>query len=165
VPVRPGRFRHRSGVVRPSAVPTSIRRVGKAEYARIETRQNRQDLPWRTHSIDGDNYLVWGRIKTRSQTRFLSLWAEAVLFAKAYRYADYPRLLFITKDKRIGITTASAKAGNIVFLIYGTNAPFVLRKVKDKNEYTLIGEAYCHSLIGGEGMMMMMMMMIIIFVL
>jgi hypothetical protein len=102
--------------------------------------------------IDGDNYLVWGHIKTRFQTRFLSLWAEAELFAKAYRYADYPRLLFITKDKKMGIMTASVKAGNIVILIYGTNVPFILRKVKDKNEYTLIGEAYCHGLMDGEGM-------------
>jgi hypothetical protein len=79
----------------------------------------------------------------------------------------------------MGITLSSVQKGDVLCLILGTNVPFVLRKVVEKTDternntkqketeqndieqknakktvigYKLIGEAYCHALMDGEGM-------------
>lgn len=126
---------------------TGILHIGR-RYARTETRQPAE--PSMENAFDKWRQLYHlERYKEQISAKVLPLWGEVDVFAKAHRYC-YPRRLFVTKGKRMGVTSIYVKADDLVFLIYGTNVPFVLRKSKDKNEYTLVGETYCHGFMDGE---------------
>ena len=81
-------------------------------------------------------------------------------FVSAHRAAILTRLPFLTNGKKMGITLLGVEEGDIACLIYGTNVPFVLREVfqqEGREQKKLIGcklvsEAYCHSLMDGDGM-------------
>lgn len=51
----------------------------------------------------------------------------------------------------MGITARGVKQGDTVCLLYGTNVPFILRKVGDAL-FTIVIEAYIHGLMDGKGM-------------
>lgn len=44
------------------------------------------------------------------------------------------------------------RKADVTCLLYGTNVPFVLRKV-DRGRCTIVGEAYVHGLMDGEGIL------------
>jgi len=51
----------------------------------------------------------------------------------------------------MGLALASVKKGDAVCLLYRADVPFILRPVGKGQDYELIGEAYCHGLMEGEG--------------
>jgi len=133
------------------------------------TRENRNEAYWKTLCADGDgmkpagssmgdSFRAWQKLSRPGQHReeiprnVPSLWQKSLLFADTHNYAVQNRLLFITQAEKMGITSVGVREGDLLFLILGTNVPFVLRKNEQKRAFTLIGEAYCHGLMSGEGM-------------
>ncbi|KAH3995438.1 hypothetical protein HBH98_145120 [Parastagonospora nodorum] len=63
---------------------------------------------------------------------------------------------FITKKGYIGVGSPDARPGNEVWVLYGGQVPFVLRKIDHKNdvetvhERELVGDAYTHGIMDGE---------------
>jgi hypothetical protein len=133
------------------------------------TRETRDEAYWKTLCADrdqtrsagssmGDSFRAWrelsrlGQHKGNVPNNVLLLWNKSLLFSKAHNYAIMNRLLFVTESRMMGITSEGVREGDLVFLILGTNVPFVLRKDEKKNGYKLVGEAYCHGLMNSEGM-------------
>lgn len=77
----------------------------------------------------------------------MGLSGSGLVQAKHIRQACDKRRLFVTDGQKIGLAPESTQEGDFVFVIAGTNVPFVLRKVTlqseaEDNYYKLIGE--CH---------------------
>ena len=65
------------------------------------------------------------------------------------------RSLLITKRGRIGLAPIGAKAGDEVCLLPGASVPILLRATKSRDgssAHQLVGEAYVHGIMYGEGM-------------
>lgn len=71
-------------------------------------------------------------------------------------------VLFVAKAKKIGNQNSSGSELRCCYLIYGTNAPFILQKIRVNEDevenkdrgitYIIIGELYVHGLMDGEGL-------------
>ena len=62
--------------------------------------------------------------------------------------ALYAKRLFITKSGRFGQGPTALAEQDHIFVLFGGNVPFVLRKVSDG--FLFLGEAYVYELMGGE---------------
>ncbi|CAH0045520.1 unnamed protein product [Clonostachys solani] len=62
------------------------------------------------------------------------------------------RVCFCTNNNYIGMGNFRAEVGDEVWLLEGGRTPFILRRLSKENEYQLIGEAYLHGFMYGEGM-------------
>jgi hypothetical protein len=60
------------------------------------------------------------------------------------------RKAFLTDTGYLGMGHESTQAGDEVWIISGSPAPLVLRKVGHSSDYCLIGEAYVHGAMQGE---------------
>ena len=56
-----------------------------------------------------------------------------------------------TAAGRIGLVPGTAKAGDVICVLYGGRVPYVLRPCKN-GYYVLVGECYVHGLMDGEAM-------------
>ena len=64
---------------------------------------------------------------------------------------SWRRRFFTTREGRIGLTNADLQINDEVCVLFGGQAPFVLRSV-DHGEHMLCGEAYVHGIMDGEAM-------------
>jgi hypothetical protein len=62
------------------------------------------------------------------------------------------RVCFCTNNNYIGMGNFRAEVGDEVWLLEGGRTPFILRRLSKENEFQLIGEAYLHGFMYGEGM-------------
>ena len=62
------------------------------------------------------------------------------------------RRFFCTACGRIGLGPQTLQSGDVVAVLYGSLAPFVLRPLGSANnsEYALIGQCYLHGIMDGE---------------
>ncbi|KAE9373755.1 hypothetical protein N431DRAFT_315758, partial [Stipitochalara longipes BDJ] len=56
--------------------------------------------------------------------------------------------LFLSSHGYIGLAPGRADPGDLICVLFGGSAPFILRK--QGNNYILIGECFCHGLMDGE---------------
>jgi len=61
------------------------------------------------------------------------------------------RKLFATEKGYLGLGPAASTPGDIIAVIFGLNAPLVLR-ASGVDEYQIVGEAYVHGIMDGEAM-------------
>jgi hypothetical protein len=64
------------------------------------------------------------------------------------------RKLFVSEDEKwLGLAPMDAKPGDIIALLEGGPVPYILRPMigKEAGCYELIGDAYVHGLMDGEG--------------
>jgi hypothetical protein len=72
-------------------------------------------------------------------------------FAHFSNLFDYKRI-FSTANGYMGSGVYSLQKGDVVVLFAGANVPYLLRPIPNKeNTFSLIGEAYVHGIMGGEG--------------
>jgi len=64
--------------------------------------------------------------------------------------ATFRRRLIVTEQGCLGLTAEHVKVDDAVAICLGGQLPFILRRVM--NHYTLVGEAYIHSIMDGEAM-------------
>jgi hypothetical protein len=70
-------------------------------------------------------------------------------FEAAHYTWIHGRQFGVTTGGRVGLIPLSAKVGDDVGLFAGCRVPFVLRKFK--NGYRIMGDAYVHGVMNGEG--------------
>ena len=61
------------------------------------------------------------------------------------------RRIFRTRDNLIGIGPRSIQTGDEIFILPGSNVPFIMRKRED-GTHKLVGEAYVHGIMHGEAL-------------
>lgn len=60
--------------------------------------------------------------------------------------------LMTTCNGRLGMIGRKAKKGDLICILVGCNVPMVLRKVNDKDEFTIIGECFLEGCMRGEAL-------------
>ena len=63
----------------------------------------------------------------------------------------YARRPFISKEGFVGLAPAHSQQGDCICIILGADVPFILRRTPI-GQYELIGEAYVHGIMDGEGL-------------
>lgn len=61
------------------------------------------------------------------------------------------RRVFRTSKGYLGLGPESLQSGDHVVIVHGSTVPFILHRC-DQDKFTLIGEAYVHGIMDGEGM-------------
>jgi hypothetical protein len=79
--------------------------------------------------------------------------AEIYVFWNSVFAATVGRKLFISKEKGwLGLAPIDAEVGDRIALLEGGNVPYILRpKLGEENEWEIIGDAYVHGIMDGEG--------------
>jgi hypothetical protein len=76
-------------------------------------------------------------------------------FYLVFNYIYEHRRLFITKNGYLGLAPRSLRPGDTIAIVPGAAVPFALRKADPQSgdsAWLLIGEAYVHGVMSGEGM-------------
>lgn len=76
---------------------------------------------------------------------------QAHRYNKALHMACNGRKFFCTKERRFGLGPGDVNAGDQIFMFKGAEILFLLRQRPDGKTFSLIGEAYVHYLMDGEG--------------
>ena len=64
--------------------------------------------------------------------------------------ATRTRRLSITEKRYLGLYPRGANIGDQVCVFLGACVTFVIRKLRGRNEYQLVGECYVHDIMDGE---------------
>jgi hypothetical protein len=94
---------------------------------------------------DGSNAAV-----TLEQLEEMAKDGNADLFLDTVATACRGRALFTTDSGMIGIGPKATKAGEFIYVIFGTVMPFIIRSIDGKYGYGLRGESYIDDIICGE---------------
>lgn len=93
---------------------------------------------------------------TEEQDHIRLLSIDAGMFASAMTYFGNTRRLCRTARGYLGLVAPETKVGDVVCLLLGGDAPFVLRpsgaECEGKGTYVLVGDCYVHGLMHEEGM-------------
>jgi hypothetical protein len=65
---------------------------------------------------------------------------------------DTRRKFGVTEKGCIGMIPRKALVGDLICILYGSPVPMVLRKMPSYDSYQLVGEAYIHGIMDGEGL-------------
>jgi Heterokaryon incompatibility protein (HET) len=74
----------------------------------------------------------------------------AAVYARAVWAASYGRKIFITKGGYVGLGPASTHRNDCIVFLCGGRTAYILRKLKNKEAFTFLGEAYVHGTMNGE---------------
>jgi hypothetical protein len=79
--------------------------------------------------------------------------AETHAFGNFVFAATAGRKLFISKEEGwLGLAPMQAEVGDRIALLEGGDVPYILRqKLGEENEWEIIGDAYVHGIMDGEG--------------
>jgi len=91
------------------------------------------------------HYIEWYRTPTAD---FDNLRDDARQYHEQLAIRSWNRRFFWTSRKDYGIGPVCMREGDIVVVLYGSNAPCVLRPKGDR--YLMLGEAYVDSIMNGE---------------
>ncbi|KAF5868701.1 putative heterokaryon incompatibility protein [Botrytis fragariae] len=77
--------------------------------------------------------------------------SDIIRFHTLVYFATHMRRFFIAKEPRwIGLVPMDAQIGDQLFLLEGGKVPYILRRMKGKEEYKIIGDCYVHGIMDGE---------------
>ena len=129
------------------------------------TGESRSEATWRTilanassaghlaqSDVQGLGFDAWSRIPQSGQElRNPTVQQAMVQFMGAAASATYKRRLFFTQEGYIGLAPKGAKVGDEIYLLFGAEVPYVLRrKGDDLQTFEVVGECYCHGIMEGE---------------
>lgn len=66
------------------------------------------------------------------------------------RSTIYAQTLFVTQMGYLGMGPSSMMVGDEVWILHGSNVPFVLRPFQSMGHYICIGDVYLHGIMSGE---------------
>ncbi len=77
-------------------------------------------------------------------------------YMTSFQQATTNRRFFINEDGSMGVGPLDLQPGDLVCLLLGSQVPFVLRlesrRIREEENYMLLGECYCHGIMEGEGL-------------
>ena len=65
-------------------------------------------------------------------------------------FCGYKRRLFRTSTARFGMGPGDLRVGDLVVILFGGQAPFVLRRKPNPGRYSFVGACYIHDIMHGE---------------
>lgn len=65
-------------------------------------------------------------------------------------YTGYKRRLFRTSTTAFGLGPGDLRVGDVVVILFGGQAPFVLRRKPSPGRYSFVGACYIHDIMHGE---------------
>ena len=77
---------------------------------------------------------------------------RAQRYFNAVHFACSGRRFFCTKQGRLGLGPSETTVGDKVYVFNGAPVPFLLRRKSSIEYHTLVGEAYVHGMMQGEGL-------------
>lgn len=102
-------------------------------------------------------WVTWIALKDNSRYHEERYDEEVLFFHRAHMIASHERRLIKTETGRLGIAPRRTQEGDVIAILAGSDTPFVLRpqQTDDAAEltdqtYSLIGNAYIHSIMWGE---------------
>ena len=110
----------------------------------------------KTYQLLEDAGVELDKLSGYDVTNFLNVDHRIVEFMQACKWG---RKFSITAGKFMGLVPPLAMPGDEVYIIYGTNTPFILRRVAGSGSasdsgqaqsYGLVGECYMHGMMNGE---------------
>jgi hypothetical protein len=133
-----------SALKRPEVLRTSNNSYGQAWF---EAWCNAYELP----IVPNLNTLPSGTASSHPTSEVTA--AEIDAFANAVFLAIIGRKLFISKEEGwLGLAPMHAEVGDRIALLEGGKVPYILRpKPGEENEWEIIGDAYVHGIMDGEG--------------
>ncbi len=75
---------------------------------------------------------------------------ETGTFGNAIGGCISSRSVCVTRDGYLGCVPSSARIGDEIFVLIGSQTPFVVRQAIQKGKYEIIGECYMHGMMDGE---------------
>ncbi|EKG17708.1 Heterokaryon incompatibility [Macrophomina phaseolina MS6] len=159
-----------ANVIDLAAEPDDRRRRTFTDLALNEKESARLDR-YKVHAIrqfiasfDAPEYGFREAIKTRHE-RFKGmsevevqmeqkLWvAKGPLFDDVFERSYVDRRIFVTEKGYLGTAPWTVEKDDVVMLVAGTYVPYVFRpSQRRKGGWELVGEAYCHGVMFGEGL-------------
>ena len=105
-----------------------------------------------------ENYLSWRKVVQMMQSRADTFhatmeehFARARVYDESFGLATMGRRIFTTREGYIGLAPSRTMAKDLVCILKGASVPFVLRQAGEN--FTLVGECYCHGIMYGEAML------------
>jgi hypothetical protein len=129
------------------------------------TGESRSEATWRTilanvssaghlaqSDVEGLGFDLWSRIpQSNQELRSPTAQQAMIQFMGAASSATYKRRLFFTQEGYIGLAPKGARVGDQIYLLFGAEVPYVLRrKGDDLQTFEVVGECYCHGIMEGE---------------
>jgi hypothetical protein len=148
-----------TNLVSSSGVPLRLREdsvIQVASAGRLCTgpgkliRIPKNDLPT-YQAIQEYFYFVQKPPSRRSQSAFYAMPKDAHYYRTALSVAANCRKPFLSDTGRVGLAPDLAAPGDVIGVFYGTDAPFVLRPVRE-GTFRLIGEAYVCGIMDSEAL-------------
>ena len=98
------------------------------------------------------------RSNPEANAHWQAFFAKASSFIGATNRWAVQLNLCVTKNRYLGHAPITADVGDLICVVLGAGAPFVIRPVPNSagngNMYRLIGECYVHGMMNGEAMLM-----------
>jgi molybdopterin converting factor small subunit len=111
-----------------------------------------QTKAWGTENIAEATSWAQAGGSVISELNNLSL-RETTEFLHRFRRGYEDRRIMVTENEYLGSSIEDVREGDVVYMIAGTDVPFVLRSVAGQvDTFTLVGEAYIHGIMSGEGL-------------
>jgi len=96
-----------------------------------------------------ETFQLWNIIKGPNSEEKSGILGRVETYHNMVKAIYNSRRLFLTTDSYLGLGAMSAQQGDQVWILPGTNSPFILRPA-DNGQFRLIGEAYVHGIMHGE---------------
>ncbi|KAI4209325.1 MAG: hypothetical protein LQ349_009556, partial [Xanthoria aureola] len=126
--------------------------------SRVLTRDVYDWVPKAEHrevrELCGESYSLWKQAHWKNvetgnsepfSMRFLARYNDSVLF-------EDDTTFFATVQGRLGFSNRKIQPKDVVYVLYGGNAPFMLRPNPNDNTIQLIGDAYLDGVMFGEAL-------------
>jgi hypothetical protein len=113
--------------------------------------EGREDV---AHSRDVRNRLLrFGDLETRMhETIIRAVREKGIDYVKYLSTIDKSTRIIVTRKGRLGLAPSVSQPGDVVAIIQGARAPFVLRQCDDRRRYHIVGQAYVRNPMSGEAL-------------
>lgn len=127
--------------------------------SRVLARDNRRLVPEAEHrdvgEIWGELYSLWKQAHWKNvetgDSRILSMGIVAK-YDLSVLFSGKETTFFATVQGRLGFSNRKIQPKDVVYVLYGGNAPFVLRPNPNDNTMQLIGDAYLDGVMFGQAL-------------
>lgn len=77
---------------------------------------------------------------------------KGIDYVKYLSTIDKSTRIIVTRKGRLGLAPSVSQPGDVVAIIQGARAPFVLRQCDDRRRFHIVGQAYVRNLMSGEAL-------------
>ena len=131
--------------------------------AKYPTGEDLADAQWRTLicnvTIDlarappeyAESYIAWRTTQAMLQPSMNAPeWLLKENFRQSFDGHNGDKIFGRTKEGYAGMFPWKAQVGDEIYILFGGDFPFVLRRLKERQHFQLVGQCYIHGIMEGE---------------